>query len=66
MRRGLWQKDRCPHRIELIKNLHQIFLQLESDLFTLEKKKQQSSFREDDTEGKESGQTHIVKDICDS
>lgn len=62
MRSGWGQEERYPHRIEFIKNLHQVLLQLESDLFTLEKrggKKIPSSFRKDNTEGLGLGQTHI-------
>lgn len=68
--RGLGQSERYPHRIDFIKNLHQVLLQLESDLFTLEKGEEeerkkkntthhQSLFREANTKGLGLGQTHI-------
>lgn len=57
--RGLRQKERYPHRIEFIKNLHQVLLQLESDLFTLEKRGKWGLFREVHTKGLGLGQTHI-------
>lgn len=32
---------RQAHRVEFVKNLHQVFLQLENDLFALQAKKTQ-------------------------